>query len=295
VSYTFEIKSPAKAARHGETPDELMFDWGNTPAGATATLYIPAVPAAAILALAAKIYDHHQITLVDAHTVTWPATGVTYTPLPRFADGNPAAMLSLELPDGIKRGQRFDISVRQIVGTQETIDTRAAKASAIRWWKTLGAYQMIVPVKVKEEMLPSELRLLSVLRWMQEAKTKQSKWFAVFARYVDEIAARVAALGGNPALVKPSPYGDWRGGGTHSEPGSKVEYSGKVAGIKFDRFGEFDGFTLETEDGASHAFRSREAKIEALVRRAWEERTTVGVGIAPHAPQWPAWIVLGRN
>jgi hypothetical protein len=295
VSYTFEIKSPTTAARHGEPPDELMFDWGNTPAGATATLYIPAVPAAAILALAATIYDHHQITLVDAHTVTWPAAGVTYTPLPRFADGNPAAMLSVELPDGIKRGQRFDISVRQIVGTQETVDTRAAKASAIRWWKTLGAYQMIVPVKVKEEMLPSELRLLSVLRWMQEAKTKQSKWFAVFARYVDEIAARVAALGGNPALVKPSPYGDWRGGGSHPGPGSEVEYSGKVAGIKFDRFGEFDGFTLETEDGASHAFRSREAKVEVLVRRAWEERTTVVVGIAPHAPHWPAWIVLGRN
>jgi len=50
-------------------------------------------------------------------------------------------------------------------------------------------------------------------------------------------------------------------------------YFGKVETVRYNRFGDFDGFTLETKNGAIHGFESHEPRIGELARRAWQERT----------------------
>lgn len=52
--------------------------------------------------------------------------------------------------------------------------------------------------------------------------------------------------------------------------------TGKVSSLIFDRFGDFDGFVLDTEKG-ERRFNSREKEIEILAERIWRERirTTV--------------------
>jgi hypothetical protein len=83
-------------------------------------------------------------------------------------------------------------------------------------------------------------------------------------------------LGGDPDAIPPS-----LGGAPtrHREPGERVlEYRGKIRDLLYDRFGDFEGFVLDTEDGTRH-FESREHEVERVVRRAWEERTFVVVAV----------------
>jgi hypothetical protein len=57
----FEIRpTTAAAVPARQTPDELMIDWNNTPAGGAATIYLPAVQAADVLVLANRLYAIHS-------------------------------------------------------------------------------------------------------------------------------------------------------------------------------------------------------------------------------------------
>jgi hypothetical protein len=69
---------------------------------------------------------------------------------------------------------------------------------------------------------------------------------------------------------------------------------GKIVGVSYDRFGDFEGFMLETEEGHEHTFHAREHAIEELVRVAWAERIVITVHVEAHRPERPASIVLRR-
>jgi hypothetical protein len=71
-------------------------------------------------------------------------------------------------------------------------------------------------------------------------------------------------------------------------------HTGKVIGIHYDRFGDFEGFTLLSKNGREHEFRSREHRVEEMVRRAWIERTLIRVFAEAHDPDWPASIILEK-
>ena len=43
----------------------------------------------------------------------------------------------------------------------------------------------------------------------------------------------------------------------------------------YDRFGDFEGFVIETFEGRDRRFFSREQRIELLARRAWIDRLRV--------------------
>jgi hypothetical protein len=107
--HPFEIRATPTCTL---APDELMVFWGNTPPGSFASFYLPALAAADILALADAAYPFHQLTRVDAHTLQCPTGGVTFIPIPIGTARN-AGLLTVDLPAGVKRGERYDITVRQ--------------------------------------------------------------------------------------------------------------------------------------------------------------------------------------
>ena len=72
------------------------------------------------------------------------------------------------------------------------------------------------------------------------------------------------------------------------------EYTGKIEGLIFDRFGDFEGFLLRTEAGQEMGFRGHENEILNLVREAWEARWVVSVIVEQAHPHWPRTIVLRR-
>jgi hypothetical protein len=173
-------------------PDELMVRWNNIPRKSTATFYFPEVLADEILALSALRQHPTVLTKVDDHTLACKLADITYIPLPGGRKGNMAGLMSVTLAPSVRTGQVYRVSVEQYSGI-----TR----------KTQGAFQMTVPVKTDPEILPVELRKLSVLRYIHQTIPVANRWYGVFVRYIDQIARRVRALGGDPDSVKPSPDG----------------------------------------------------------------------------------------
>jgi hypothetical protein len=140
-------------------------------------------------------------------------------------------------------------------------------------------------------MLPIEENTLAIMKWRLGQMLPSNRWYPVLLRYIGYICGRVGGLGGNPGTILPSPWG--------AQPpptriGQRHEYTGKVRGVVYDRFGDFEGFLLLTEAGHERAFHSRESEIEALVRFAWQDRVVITVLTAAHDPHCPVSIILRR-
>jgi hypothetical protein len=318
VPQPFEIRPTTLALAKGTPPDELMIDWGNTPAGSTAAIYLPDSSADDILKQAAALYTTHRLTRQDAHTLECPANGVTYLPIPtQITPANFAGLLSVSLPDTVKKGQAYTVVVRQFTNAfgksapppppQPKINAVSDESTTgndqeVAWRRMMGAFQMVIPVKTKAVMLGPEERLLSGLRWIEKSIPHANRWYPVFQRYVRQIADRVKGLGGDPGLVLPSPTGEWNPPHLHHPPEPhhghdhdhdwSIRFTGKVSGIIYDRFGDFEGFSLETESGECRIFASREIRILEIAERAWIERILTTVAVHKDAPKIPVSITL---
>lgn len=206
ISQTFEIRPSTSKLEH----DELMIDWGNVPAGSGAAVYLPGIDTNDILLLAAKKYRSHRLVRIDEHTLKFDTGGITYLPIP-FTDGNLPGMLSLDLPEGIEKGEVFTVVLRQVSGEQQWIaKSHRMPAREPNWRHIVGSFQLTIPVREKSEILPKQQRLLSNLRWIERAIPANNRWSSVFGKYVTQIADRVDALGGDSSKVAASPSGQWR-------------------------------------------------------------------------------------
>jgi pro-kumamolisin-like protein/subtilase family protein len=301
VPNTFTVRPTPVSLPPGARPDELMIDWGNVPAGSVASVFWPGLDAAEIVKTATRLFGAHNLTATGAHTLRMPVGGITYTPIPAGAGASIAGMISVDLPYGIREGQSFHMVIRQVTGTgrraKPADGVRSAHLPARR--HILGAFQLTIPVSTKARMLEPEERSLSAMRWIQKQIPAGDAWSPVMRRYVDQIAERVKGLGGNPKLIPPSqggivPLPKAGGGGGGKHPGATLEFTGKVTGLKYDSFGDFEGFLLRTEHGHEHRFHSREHAIEELVERAWTERIRLSVFVEAHEPHGPTSIIL-RN
>ena len=110
-------------------------------------------------------------------------------------------------------------------------------------------------------------------------------------------------MGGDPTLIFPTGDGDWRhpckGQGGDDHPDHDCDHdrkrdrdacdqecapscerlTGKVVSLRYDHFGDFTGFVLETCAGHHVVVRSEEQRIERLAREAWVTRAVVRVGL----------------
>lgn len=77
----------------------------------------------------------------------------------------------------------------------------------------------------------------------------------------------------------------------HALNGEEV-FTGKVAGLVFDRFGEFEGFLLEEFHGGERKFDSREKEIQHVVSRAWSDHVTTTVMVRDKESRHPLSIIL---
>ncbi|HEX7904668.1 MAG TPA: protein-glutamine glutaminase family protein [Chitinophagaceae bacterium] len=213
IPHTFEIK-PTHINRSGEEgmPDELMIDWGNTPTGCLATLYISGINTNDIIALANTYYRTHGLVRVDANTIQCETGGMSYIPIPASSGSNFPAMLSIDLPAGVKAGQAFTVVVHQITNeARREVFTHIPEGESLLFQRRVhGSFQITIPVVHKESMLVHEEILLSNLRWILRAIPAANRWYSVFTRYVRQVADRVDALGGNADKVVASPSDDWK-------------------------------------------------------------------------------------
>ncbi len=321
-----------------DQPDELMIDWNNVPPGSTATFYWPHLNAADVIGLAGKSYASHLLSAADAKTIQCTVTrGVTYVPIPVAFGGSYAGLLTIDLPDSVKKGQEFNVIIRRVstrrppppppiirvhsrkavvatdseptgndggADTGPDLDTTPVIPPGpphrglytTNWRQISGAFQVRIPVTTADVMLPIEENTLAVLKWRLTQMPPAYRWVPVLERYVALIAARVDGLpGGNSANVPPSLNG-YQGAGKpgHHCPGVH-HHTGKVAGLIFDRFGDFEGFLLRLESGEERLFKAGEPNVEKLIQLAWEERWLITVITHLSQPEWPASIIVKRS
>lgn len=330
---TFEIRPSRPGSLPDVVPDELMIDWDDLPGGGSASIYLPAVPADDIVAMANRMYAVHDLSSDGDHTIRCAARGITYIPVPPGGAVNYAGLLKIEVDVHGRRGQVFDVVVRQVTNASgraapppppppppprlQEAPTEAASAAAaaailakgpgqrsLRWRHVIGAFQLSIPVRQRAELLVREERDLSVLRWIAQAIPPSSRWYDVFRGYVDLIGGRVGSFGGDPGSIRPSPTGD--GGAKHRPPapgdwcdhdGGRLdgdpECTGKVEELIFDQFGDFVGFVLETAFG-DRRFASREREVARLVERAWRDRLRITVLCAEHGHRRVHGVVVHR-
>ena len=313
---TFEIRPTPAGLPPIQPPDELMIDWNNIPADTTAQIYLPAVDVETILGMANRMYSSHRLTRLDSHTLQCKTGGVSYIPIAPGSSLNYGGLLTVDLPEMLPQGEVFNVVVRQLTNAfgsavpppppPPRIAARRARHSApvvaapvvgapaeLEWRRVLGAFQLTIPVRNKGELLVREERELSVLRWIAEAIPYDNRWYPVFRRYLDQIAGRVKVFGGDPTEILPSPTGEGRRKLRHEEGEGeeRIAFTGKIVGLIFDRFGDFEGFLLDTEDGERKFF-NREKEIEELAERAWRERLRITVWVECDEPHRPASIII---
>ena len=159
-------------------------------------------------------------------------------------------------------------------------------------------------IETKADTLPNAERNLSLLSWIFAAIPLTDRWHPVFVRYLGALADQVSILGGDPSAIPPSATGTWPGGpGDQGKPrrchlpASDPWYEapglvGKIEGLIYDHFGDFEGFVLETENGKVFRFFSREGHMEDVVQRAWADRLRVTVTPEDNNEQCARRIVL---
>lgn len=174
----------------------------------------------------------------------------------------------------------------------------AAPETMQAWRYVVGTFAVRIPVTTPDVMLPAEENTLAIMKWRRSQMAPSNRWIPVLNRFIQLIEGRVSGLGGDPGSVKPSPWGSY---GPPPEPREDHghrrhhEATGKINGVVYDRFGDFEGFCLLTEQGHERCYRSCEADVEALVRYAWAERIVVTVISPAHRKEEPTRIILRRK
>jgi hypothetical protein len=300
TAHPFDIKASASA----NPSDELMIIWGNMPKGTIASIYLPAVASADIIALANSMYGNHRLSVTDVHTIQCPSGDVTLIPVPQ-GQGRYAGLLSVDLASG-RRGRSYTIAVRQL--TQVSASFRPppppiqiaerrtpeiiVPPKPFFWRQAQGAFQYTIIVKPAGELLYPQERLLAWLKWRIGVTPSSSRWRPVLGRYLSLTEGLVTTLGGDPSKIPPSQTGAVPGKGQSHVPPHEI--TGKVVAIDYDRFGDFCGFTILSEHGRERHFHAREPRIEDVAYRAWMERSVITVFAEEHDRHRPAKLTLRR-
>jgi hypothetical protein len=207
----------------------------------------------------------------------------------RFGAGRP-----VEIGQIIRQS---DNDTHEVIGAVEpgallkSVETSSRKGFLYR--RTIGAFGLEIPVSTKAAMLPDEERNLSILRHIEQSVPLETKWWPVFRRYIDLQAGRVAGMGGDPTIIVPTGDGDWKHPGkwqhgghddghghddcTDHDRAVSGSVTGKVVALRYDHFGDFFGFVVETAHDGRVVVLSDERRVEALAQRAWVTRAVVRV------------------
>jgi hypothetical protein len=129
--HTFEIEAAPGIVSEALPPDELLLDWrGPVPDGTEVRIYVSGWQAADVVALADRFYARHDIREVDAQTIALPGGGTRYVPLPP-SQQRWTGVLIADFPIGVKRGQRFDLAVRQITNRRRLVEPPPPRVTKI--------------------------------------------------------------------------------------------------------------------------------------------------------------------
>ncbi len=230
--------------------------------------------------------------------VTWNDNGITGGGISDFFD-LPHWQRHANVPLSINPGSRKGRGVPDIAGYANGYQIVLGGASSGPWWGTsetaplYAALIAILNARLEERVgylnpLLYEHRAAGIFRDVADGRNNAANGAPGYVSIPGwDACTGLGSIKGN-ALLKLLHREEFK-----EEIKNGKGISGKVAGLVFDRFGDFEGFLLESLDGGEHRFNSRESEIRQLVNRAWEHRVLTTVLTDHHHPQSPVSIILG--
>lgn len=136
--------------------DELMIRWHDLPRDSRVSVYVPDIAVKQVVAAAAFRNGPPVppvLTAREDNSLICKVGDITYIPIPGPRALNIPGLLSVELPPTVVKGQKFTVTAHQVSGYPRRI---------------IGSFQITIPVRTAAEILPREIRKLSVLRHIGE-------------------------------------------------------------------------------------------------------------------------------
>ncbi|MGA7224419.1 MAG: hypothetical protein WBX16_16275, partial [Candidatus Acidiferrales bacterium] len=233
---------------------------------------------------------------------------VTYIPIPTGSGGSFAGLVTVDLPATVRYGNEFDIVVRRI--TTKQISTkpqptnpppkvarpvaRAVSKDLLIWRYVTGSFLVRISVQHESKILPGDENLLAILKWRLGLIGPGNRWYPVLLRWISYLSGRINGMGGNASTIPASSTGYQQPTTGQGTRGEEHCYTGKVLGLFYDRFGDFEGFNLRTEHGREHSFRAHERDMEELIYLAWVQRFVITVCVPASDGQEVVSVALRR-
>lgn len=159
--------------------DELVFFWNNLPKDSLVDIYLPGVAVTEIFNYRNLRHAPGTVQIVNENTLRLSVDQITYLPVPPFYGDNLAGLITVQLPKGIKKGQRFKVDVLQM---------RTDEA------RTLGGFQLNIQVEKAFEIVHQEKNWLELFHRRLSITPKDNRWFPVLQKQVTFTRKRAKAL-----------------------------------------------------------------------------------------------------
>jgi hypothetical protein len=189
--------------------DELRIDWNDLPKGTRARLFLPAIQPELLVSLRNARHAPSTVRALPDGTLELAVVrGVTYLPIPPTENGRLAGVLTLELPEGVRAGQRFTVDV-----------THQRAGSTVR----NGGFRIEVLVKKEREFIGATLRGIELVHEQLRAMSPSDRWYPILERRLRTERLRgkgLAAAAGVP-FRDPTVWTDPKGN-EHPITGMKV-------------------------------------------------------------------------
>jgi hypothetical protein len=159
--------------------DELAFFWNDLPENSVVELYLPGLSVTDCVNLRNLRHAPGTVKFIDNHTLHMVPNGVTYLPLPPFWGDNLAGLITVRLPAGIRKGQRYLVDVLQM---------RSDEA------RVLGGFQLQIQVEKSHDLHEAELRWLELFHQRLSLTARDDRFRPVLEKQVEFTRARAKAF-----------------------------------------------------------------------------------------------------
>lgn len=159
--------------------DELLIRWNDLPRDSSATLYFPGINCEHIVNLRNLRHAPGGVRLQGSHTLQVDVGGITYIPIPAGQNARIPAMITIDLPERVRKGQRWTVDVLQLRGEER---------------RTTGAFQIVIEVSQAERIAGEERQMLQLMFDRLSLLPKAHAWRPILQARVEQLRARAKAL-----------------------------------------------------------------------------------------------------
>ncbi|HYU34803.1 MAG TPA: hypothetical protein VEW48_21855, partial [Thermoanaerobaculia bacterium] len=179
------VFDPARWRASADCIDELVFFWNDLPRQSRVELYLPGVRAENVINLRNLRHAPGDVRVLDEHTLLLTPGGISWVPLPAARGERLAGIVTVALPEGIRKGQRFRVDVAQLRSCEQ---------------RTTGGFRLDIQVSEARQIADAEHRLLEVMFERLSLTPRGNRWRPVLERRVETIRARARALAESAGL-----------------------------------------------------------------------------------------------